>query len=93
VRRWRRAGTPLGAILHMLKFLSCANFGILTVALSIKFSRYVNSHTAVDRCLPDNSAWRVLAMTESAKQRITGDVVILAIGSAILIVLAFVGAL
>jgi hypothetical protein len=32
-------------------------------------------------------------MTESAKRRITGDVVILVIGLAILIVLAFVGAL
>jgi hypothetical protein len=32
-------------------------------------------------------------MTESAKQRVTGDVIILAVGSAILIVLAYVGAL
>jgi len=32
-------------------------------------------------------------MTESAKRRVTGDVIILAVGSAILIVLAYVGAL
>jgi hypothetical protein len=32
-------------------------------------------------------------MTQSAKQRVTGDVMILAIGLAILIVLAFLGAL
>lgn len=32
-------------------------------------------------------------MTEFAKRRITGDVVILAVGVAILIVLAFLGAL
>jgi hypothetical protein len=32
-------------------------------------------------------------MTQPAKQRVTGDVMILAIGLAILIVLAFVGAL
>jgi hypothetical protein len=32
-------------------------------------------------------------MTQSAKRRMTGDVMILAIGLAILIVLAFVGAL
>jgi hypothetical protein len=32
-------------------------------------------------------------MTESAKRHITGDVIILVIGLAILIVLAFVGAL
>ena len=32
-------------------------------------------------------------MTQSAKQRVTGDVMILAIGLAILILLVFVGAL
>ena len=32
-------------------------------------------------------------MTQPAKQRVTGDVMILAIGLAILIVMAFVGAL
>jgi hypothetical protein len=32
-------------------------------------------------------------MTESAKRRVTGDVIILTAGAAILIVLAFVGAL
>jgi hypothetical protein len=32
-------------------------------------------------------------MTESAKRRVTGDLMILAVGAAILIVLAFVGAL
>ena len=32
-------------------------------------------------------------MTESAKQRITGDVIIIVAGVAMLIVLAFVGAL
>jgi len=32
-------------------------------------------------------------MTESAKRRLTGDVIILIFGAAILIVLAFVGAL
>lgn len=32
-------------------------------------------------------------MTESAKRHITGDVIILMIGAAILVILAFVGAL
>jgi len=60
----------------------------------IKFSRYVNWHTGFNCGRSDNAApVEGSAMTESTKRRVTGDLMILAVGAAILIVLAFVGAL
>jgi hypothetical protein len=57
------------------------------------FSMCELAHSVRSRSAGQSGCVEGLAMTESAKRRITGDVVILAIGLAILIVLAFVGAL
>jgi hypothetical protein len=58
-----------------------------------QFFAIVNCPTTFDpRQSDDVAPWRISAMTESAKKRITADVIILMLGLAILIVLAFVGA-
>lgn len=58
------------------------------------FSRCVNWHTVLDAIKSDNAApVEGSTMTESAKRRVTADVIILAAGAATLVVLAYVGAL
>jgi|EndMetStandDraft_4_1072995.scaffolds.fasta_scaffold1187215_1 hypothetical protein len=58
------------------------------------FSRCVNWDTVLDNIKSDNAVpVEGSAMTESAKRRVTADVIILAAGAATLVVLAYVGAL
>ena len=54
----------------------------------------MNWHTVLDAIKSDNAApVEGSTMTESAKRRVTADVIILAAGAATLVVLAYVGAL
>jgi hypothetical protein len=81
----------LGPFLWLLGDL-CKQIG---TRVSELLDLYVSWHTVLDRVRSDNAAPPVegSAMTESAKRRVTVDVIIPAVGMAIFIVLAIVGAL
>jgi hypothetical protein len=87
----RRSGTTDYAVSPSQRQRRCK--GRYRGRVHSQICRIVKYFTAVNRGQADNAAWRDSAMTEFAKRRITGDVVILTVGVAILIVLAFLGAL
>jgi hypothetical protein len=75
--------------------LGIASAGVLREArvLNQVFSICELAHSVRSRSAKQSGSVEGLVMTESTKQRITGDVMILVIGLAILIGLIFVGAL